>query len=54
MKYHFLAIYIFSLCPLHLLNHGNHIPTFNDRELTQDTVPSVGRVHDIKYMDWKK
>ena len=27
---------------------------FNDRELTQGRVPSVGRVHDIKYMDWKK
>jgi hypothetical protein len=26
---------------------------FNDRELTQGTALSVGRVHDIKYMDWK-
>jgi len=26
---------------------------FNDRQLTQGTVLSVGRVHDIKYMDWK-
>ena len=42
------------ICSIMAITSQDSQLTFNDSQLTQGTVPSVGRVHDIKYMDWKK